>query len=369
MTLQPFHELLLKEAKAAGFPLAGAVDIAGAPIHEHMSRYDRWLGQGFAGDMQYLVRGRDRRSDPTLVFPGAKSVFCVAQPYPAAPAGNTDPSAGPRYARYLRASDYHHSIAERLDRVMESVAEKWQSSGNSKPAWKTCVDTSAVLERSWAALAGLGWIGKNTLLIHPQFGSYLLLGEVLIDTPTGAAPAPLPDYCGNCRRCLDTCPTRALPEPHALDASRCISYWTLEKRGDLAIGAEDRKAVGTWIAGCDLCQEVCPFNTKAAKSEAVTPSQESYGAISVASWRELLEESFDDYRARVADSSLKRVKPGQFSRNLAITLSNAFELSDFSAREKMRGDLLSLIEARVSGEMDESARTEWIRCLERARDR
>jgi epoxyqueuosine reductase len=228
------------------------------------------------------------------------------------------------------------------------MAETAQRAGDSALKWKVCVDTSAVLERSWAVLAGLGWLGKNTLLIHPRLGSYFFIGVVLINREIGHGPSPLPDYCGNCARCLEACPTKAFPEPHLLDATRCIAYLTLEKRGDLALDESARRGLGTWIAGCDVCQEVCPFNLKAAKSPIETPDR----AIALDTWKELLEESPESYRERIKNSALSRVKSAQFSRNLAITLANA-----------ALPELAPLVRRRLERETDEPAKAEWRRCL------
>src|SRR5690606_9214103 len=147
---------------------------------------------------------------------------------------------------------------DRLEALMNRLSADWNSRLGLTLEWKVCVDTSAVLERSWAALSGLGWIGKNTLLIHPQYGSYLFLAEVLLSVRTGEGPKPLKDYCGNCTRCLSACPTGAL-EPHWLKSQDCIAYLTLEKRGAWDKNEEFKRKMGTWVAGCDLCQEVCPF--------------------------------------------------------------------------------------------------------------
>jgi epoxyqueuosine reductase len=319
------YELLIEAARAEGFPLAGAVDIAAAreAFGRHLERYDQWLREGFAGTMEYLRRGRDRRADPALLLPGARSVFCVAWPYRKLPAGRIDPTQGPRYARYLEGGDYHEALAERLGRVMVRVSEDCAQAGVVAPQYKICVDTSAVLERSWAALCGLGWIGKNTLLIHPQLGSYFFLAEVILDAEVGMGPKPLPDYCGNCSRCLDACPTNAFPAPRRLDSRRCISYLTLEKRGEFEAPPEVEARMGSWVAGCDVCQEVCPFNRKAvrdalreAEAAGAEPSAVSLGAIALDGWSELLSETPEEYQGRVRGSALSRVKPAQFRRNL-----------------------------------------------------
>lgn len=355
---QTLTEVLEASALAQGFALASALDLSLATeaIAPHVARYDQWLADGRAGAMQYLERGRDRRADPRVVFAEARSVLCVALPYPKRASGGSTPAEGPRYARYIHGRDYHEEIAERLELAMRDAALK--SGLGSELRWKVCVDTSAVLERSWATLAGLGWIGKNTLLIHPKLGSYFFLGVVLINQETGQGPRPLPDLCGHCTRCLDGCPTKALTEPRNLDSRRCISYWTLEKRGSLGLEEADKRAMGPWIAGCDICQEVCPFNLKAVKAEIA--EGEMPGNVQLQEWEALLRETPEQYKARVKDSALSRIKPGQFSRNLAITLGNAV-LADSTA--ELAG-LEPLVRLRLDSEVDPDARTEWERCLQ-----
>jgi epoxyqueuosine reductase len=322
-----FLDRLLCAAKAHQFPLAGALDIdtvlsQQGDFHDHLKRFDSWLDRGYAGEMGYLKRGRDRRADPRLVFPEAQSILCVAIPYERLATGALDQS-GPRYARYLRGHDYHEIIAQRLERLMAELAKELP-----ELAWKVCVDTSAILERSWATLTGLGWIGKNTTLIHPKFGSYLFLGEVLINKKVDQGPSPLPNYCGSCTRCLEGCPTQAFSAPGTLNSNRCISYWTLEKRGALELSKEDQAAIGRWVAGCDICQEVCPFNLKPSREviegiDPLFPYTSQSDSTRLNSWSELLQETELQYAQRVKESALNRVKPAQFSRNLAIAFSNA----------------------------------------------
>lgn len=355
-----FHHLLLECAREEGFPLVGALDLdrATETMRPHIARYDRWIQDGHSGAMTYLERGRDRRANPRIVMPEAQSILCVALPYPRRPSGGSTSTEGPRYARYIHGPDYHEEIATRLEQVMQKVNARWPSQA-SPLKWKVCVDTSAILERSWAALAGLGWIGKNTLLIHPKEGSYLFLGEVLINQLTDQGPTPLPDYCGGCTRCLDACPTQAFKEPRLLDSNRCISYWTLEKRGALDLPEVDKRAIGPWVAGCDICQEVCPFNIKAVKRELeANPAPRAGSADSLKEWEQLLREETPDYKARVSASALSRVKPSQFSRNLAIALANSIE-SIGDQRESLR----PLVQLRLDSETDEAARAEWRRCL------
>lgn len=353
------HQLLLEQAKEHGFPLAGALDLSEASLDSHIAAYDRWLANGYAGAMSYLERGRDRRADPRLVFPEAKSILCVAWPYSSKPAGAENHATGPRYSRYLRSGDYHKDIAARLEAMMVRINEAWTAKGTAKLNWKVCVDTSAVLERTWAALAGLGWIGKNKLLIHPQYGSYLFLAEVFLSEETGAKPNPMPSYCGNCTRCLDACPAKAFTPEGLLDSNRCISYLTLEKRGEFDAPLEIQSKTGTWIAGCDICQEVCPFNTKVSKR----PLELDDAAISIKDWETLLMETEEQYRERVKGSALNRVKPAQFRRNLANALNNTLNGCSAAEREQLQR-LRPLIEIRLKSENEESLKIEWRRLLD-----
>ncbi len=321
----PLLEQLRRSALDEGFIEAGGVDLELAwPIYqEHVRKYDEWIAGGNAGDMHYLVRGRDRRADPRLVFPDVRSVFCVLAPYRKAPAGELDPTKGPRYARYLDGPDYHERVSERLDRALSRVSS---DNPDLRLAWKVCVDTSAVLERTWAALSGLGWIGKNTLLIHPRHGSYTFIGVALLSVPLHSGPNLIPDYCGHCTSCLEACPTQAIEKPHLVNSRKCIAYWTLEKRGELTLDKEQEKALGTWVAGCDLCQEACPFNRKVARAAQADPTLdrcETPGAIEVDAWNALLAETSESYRQRVRGSALSRVKPEMFQRNLRIALKNS----------------------------------------------
>ena len=328
-------KLLIQLAHNEGFPLAGVIDIELALsssqsfFTSHVRRYDEWIKNGYSGAMQYLVRGRDQRADPRLLFPEAQSMLCVAIPYPRKPAGAPESTHGPRYARYLQGPDYHQELHTKLESIMRQASQKLSTHTDSSSApplrWKVCVDTSAVLERTWAALAGLGWIGKNSLLIHPQHGSYLFLAEVLINQRTGVGPHPLPNFCGHCTRCMQACPTQALIEPGVLNSNRCISYWTLEKRGELSLSPDDQRGVKQWIAGCDICQEVCPFNKKPTQKELTLAVPIDTHATTLHDWIGLLKETQEEYQARVKHSALNRIKPAQFRRNLAITLTNAIE--------------------------------------------
>jgi len=313
---------LQSQALAQGFCEASGVDWEAARTEyaQHSQRYEGWVTQGFAGDMQYLVRGLDRRKNPELVFPELKSVFCVLLPYRQSPLGHLNAAVGPRYARYLDGEDYHERITSKLQRVLEGAKSRAEFSGLK---WKICVDTSAVLERTWGALTGLGWIGKNTLLIHPKWGSRFFIGVAFLSEPLERGVAKVADFCGHCNQCLKDCPTGAIIEPHWLDSRNCISYWTLEKRGELSLTASQKSAMGSWVAGCDICQDVCPFNRKPERNLPDPDAGKSAGFA--LTWSELRAESPDAYRSRVRLSALSRVKPEMAKRNLEIAFENSIQ--------------------------------------------
>jgi epoxyqueuosine reductase len=238
-------------ALAVGFDIAG---VASADPGRDTRFLHEWLARGYAGEMAWIGRRAEEREDPRRVLPGARSVVCVGLVYDPGPRDPAPPGVF-EVARYAGGDDYHDVLVDRL-RAFEAglpalVGEPVRSRGY--------VDTGPVLERVFAARAGLGWIGKNTCLIDPSLGSYLFLGVVITDL---ALPpnATEPDHCGSCRACLDVCPTDAFPEPYVLDATRCISYTTIELRGP--IPGDLREGHGAWGFGCDLCQEVCPWNQR-----------------------------------------------------------------------------------------------------------
>jgi len=297
-----FREALAHE----GFPVSGVVDyqLAKGVYTEHAERYRQWIQDQKHGEMAYLERGLERRLHPELVFPELKSVITVLKPYPPQPVGDSSL----RYARYLNGPDYHEVLKKGLERAMAQVGSAGHLPDGFR--YKICVDTSAVLERTWAALSGLGWIGKNTLLIHPQLGSYVFIGVVFANLEWGRGPELLKDYCGNCSRCISACPTRAL-SVHDLDSRACISYLTLEKRG---MWMESLPTHG-FVAGCDLCQEVCPYNQKPVKRN----EDEFIAPHLVLDPQVLEQESEAAYRSRIEGTALERIRYADFRRNLEAT--------------------------------------------------
>jgi len=303
-------------ARALGFD---RVAVGPAAPAAHGAAFERWLDAGYAGEMAYMERTRHQRLDPSQLLPGARSVIAVAMLY--APAERAAATQG-KIARYAGGRDYHDVIRPRLNTLARFIEDAAGGETRSRAA----VDTSAVLERDLAAAAGLGWIGKNTNLIDPDLGSYFFIGIVLT-TAELEADAAQADRCGTCRACLDACPTQAFVGPFTLDARRCISYLTIEHRGSIA--AELRPGIGDWLFGCDVCQEVCPWNRKApsAREPALSPDEPLTAAT-------LLGLDEDAFRARFRGSALSRAKRSGLRRNAAIVLGN---LGDGSTR----ADLLS----------------------------
>lgn len=263
--------------------------------------------------MAYLDNRFEERVDPAAYLPGARSVICVALNYytelESLPADRTG-SHG-KIARYALGDDYHELIKDRL----HSLADWLRETAHCQT--RCGVDTAPIMEKELAARAGIGWIGKNTCVINPQIGSWLLLGEVLT-TLSLPVDAPATDHCGSCTRCIDACPTRAIVGPYQIDARRCISYLTIEHHD--VIPQELHAPIGDWVYGCDICQDVCPHNR--SPPTATDPALEprfSTGSVDV---NHVLEWTQEAYRPHIKDSAMKRVKLPQLQRNAYIVARN-----------------------------------------------
>jgi len=298
-------------AREAGFDRVG---IAEADPSEQGEALRAWLARGDHAGMSWLAREPERRLRPADLLPGAVSVVAVALHYHPAADGRGDPDGDlwPRVARYARGEDYHELMGEGLRRLAAELA-RLAPGVRTRPY----VDTGPLLEREIAARAGLGAVGKHTLLLHPEHGSWFLLGELLTDLDL-VPDEPLADACGSCTRCLAACPTGALAEPYRLDANRCISYWTIEHRGP--VPAERRPGLGEWVFGCDLCQEACPWNrepTPAAEPRLGLPPERE--ELDLAG---LLTLDRDEYVRRFRRSPMKRAKLDGLQRNAALAAGN-----------------------------------------------
>jgi epoxyqueuosine reductase len=306
---QRLETLIKAQAYGLGFDLVGITTLGPA---ETAAAFDEWIARGYAGEMSYLPRNADTRRDSRLPFAGATTAIVVAMNY-----GGAEPS-GP-VARYARGDDYHDVM---LDRLMQ--LHRWiDRQVGRRVIGKAYVDTGPLLERDLARRAGLGWFGKNTMLINPRIGSFFFLGSLLVDLRLDADAPFATDHCGSCRRCLDACPTGALAQAHVLDATKCIAYLTIELKGD--IPTELRPQIGELIYGCDICQEVCPWNQKFAqplREEAFKPRPAVAGKDAATLARELLEMSQDEFSRAYKGSPMKRAKLRGLKRNAAIVLGN-----------------------------------------------
>jgi len=305
---------VLALCREQGFALAGIADCSPSQRGDELRA---WLAAGKHGSMAWLAETSDDRMDPARLLPRARSVVMVADQYAAR--GRTSDAPTPathgRIARYARGRDYHRVMKRRLHAVCDALRARHPGEG-----FRAFVDTAPVPERELAARAGLGWIGKHTLLIHPQRGSWLLLGGFLTTLDLRDTAAEVADHCGTCTRCIDACPTAAI-SPYSVDASRCISYLTIERRDP--IPPEFHGSLGDWLVGCDVCQEVCPHNSPRADEATVgTPQAEyangraTFDLLDVLGWDE------GTRRARFATSAMKRISLAHAKRNAALLLAD-----------------------------------------------
>ncbi|UCE61636.1 MAG: tRNA epoxyqueuosine(34) reductase QueG [Phycisphaerales bacterium] len=275
-----------------------------------------WLDSGRAGSMAYLHRHFEKRVDPGKLLPGARSVVVAALSYhqPVPGPGLANPDLLGRVAMYAWGEDYHTVVKDKLfrivDRLRTEVSEPFEA--------KVCVDTAPLIEREFAAAAGIGWIGKNTLVLDRQLGSYFFLGEI-VTTLDLVEDEPVADRCGSCSACRDACPTNALDLPYQMDAARCISYLTIEHRGELS--DELARQTGNWIFGCDICEQVCPHNRRAARTRE--PAFAGRAVASGLPLDEILGWTVDDYRERLRGSTMKRATLEMLKRNARIAKVNA----------------------------------------------
>ena len=305
-------------ARGLGFARAAIVPIEPPRRHE---LYESWLAAGRAGEMAYLAspEHKAQRADLRALLDTAKALIVVALAYERRDPVPPDRLLRGRIARYARGEDYHLVLRDKL----VALADRLVSALGRPVASRPCVDSAPIHEREWAERGGLGFVAKNTMLIAPGAGSYVLLGELLVDaalTPTAPETPPRP-RCGSCRSCLDACPTGAFVDAYVLDARRCISYLTIEHRGP--IPRELRAAIGTWVFGCDICQEVCPFNAGAGadapRDPLLAPRTLEHALPDLI---ELAGKGANQLRRFVRRTALRRIPRDQLLRNTAIALGN-----------------------------------------------
>jgi epoxyqueuosine reductase len=305
--------LIKAKARELGFDACG---IAAAADYPELGFFAAWIARGHAASMGYLERSADRRRDVRRVMPSARSVIVTATLYNTPRPYSTecaDPARG-HIARYAWGDDYHQVIGKRLNDLLE-----WLREMSDEPfEARAYVDTGPIQERVYARHAGIGWIGKNSCVINPELGSWILLGEIICSLPLDP-DVPSQDQCGTCTLCLEACPTQALGAPGVLDSSRCISYLTIEHRGE--IPAEMQRAIGSHVYGCDVCQEVCPWNGLAPVS--ADPAWQPRPAWDAPRSEDLRNLSDEALRSSVRGSAMKRATLEGLRRNIEIASANA----------------------------------------------
>lgn len=332
---------LVRRARELGF---NSCRIARAAPPRYAAEFQQWLKAGSAGEMNWMARGEEKRCDPEKVLPGARSVIVVALNYWQGTSGSEESqeqilSRG-RIARYAWGDDYHDVMLARLHELDAFL----QTCGGVQ---KCYVDTGPLLERDYAAEAGIGWHGKSTMLVDPQLGTWFFLGEIL--TTLALAPdAPQAPRCGSCTRCVTACPTNAITAEHQLDARRCISYLTIELKGSIPL--EFRPLIGDRIYGCDACLDVCPWNRFAAVShEAAFAARPPTMAMQL---RDYLSLTDDQFRALFRGSPIKRIKRRGFLRNVCVALGNVGTRDDLPALQRAANDPEPLIAEHAAWAID-----------------
>lgn len=330
--LAALTDRLKEKSRELGFALSG---VAPATDADGFGRFQNWLDRGFAGEMGYLHRQAEARRNPESILEDVRSVLMVGMEYGglkieigkqgSAPSSITNRKS--QIAKYAQGPDYHRFIWDRLNELAA-----WLESESPGCRTTAVADTAPLLERDFARRAGLGWVGKNTMLINTRRGSFFFLGALLTDLELAADEPASSSHCGTCTACLSACPTGAFPEPHVLDATKCISYLTIELRGP--VPTELREPMGDWLYGCDVCQDVCPWNSK-ERGEVAFPHDPGLAWLDPV---ELLGLDADAFRTRFKQTSLWRNRRAGLLRNAAIVLGNTGDERALPALEKALAD-------------------------------
>lgn len=326
------EDRLKQQAHALGFELVG---IAPATEADGIARLHDWLARGFAGTMEYMQRHGDARRHPSSILPDVRSIIMAAMNYcPADEKERLIHKRQGRVSRYACGTDYHDVLRDRLNRLLD-----WLRQERPDCLGRGVVDTAPLLERDFARRAGLGWFGKNTLLLNKRLGSYFFIGALLTNLELACDPPHTAAHCGTCTACLDACPTHAFAVPGLLDARRCISYLTIEHRGD--IPEELRSGLGDWLFGCDVCQEVCPWNRKAPPG--TEPALQARPELEKVDLIELLGLSEEAFRQRFRGTALMRTKRRGLLRNAALVLGNTGDAEALPALRRAIDDAEPLV--------------------------
>ena len=334
------EESIRAQAYGLGFDLVGITTLGAVDTAPH---FDRWLDRGYAGDMHYLPKWAHKRRDSRLPYDGVRSAIVVAMDY-----GGREPS-GP-VARYARGDDYH----DVLDAKLRELHAWLRTELGRDVRARAYVDTGPLLERDLARRAGLGWFGKNTNLINPALGSFFFLGALLVELELSADEPFAADHCGTCTRCIDACPTHAIVEPRVLDATRCISYLTIEAKGKIPSAL--REPIGELLYGCDICQDVCPWNEKFARAlprgSPFAPRKALAGKDARTLARELLAMTQEEFSENFRGSPMKRAKLRGLKRNAAVVLGNVGTADDADVLTRALDDEDSLVREHAAWALD-----------------
>lgn len=326
--MQALTNRLKEQAHALGFELVG---VAPAQVPTGLNRFLDWLEQGYAGQMHYLNTGAAARSSPESVLPGVRSIVMLGMSYHQPKLREeATPLLHGKVAAYAHGKDYHELLWSKVNTLRD-----WLLTEVPEAHSRGIVDTAPLLERDFGRLAGLGWFGKNTMLINKKQGSFFLLAALLTTVDLEVDEPHVASHCGTCTACLDACPTKAFPEPAVLDATRCISYFTIELKG--SIPQEHRQGLGNWAFGCDICQDVCPWNRKAPAGQEASLLRSSWqhdetGTMDLLG---LLNMSVDEFRRHFKGTALWRTKRQGLLRNACIVLGNQQDKRAIPVLEKM----------------------------------
>lgn len=300
-----------ERALAEGFHKVGVV--RAEPLAEEVPRLKEWLARGYHGEMSWLARDVEKRLNPRELFPEARSIVVVALNY-YTPDQHQDNSNTGKVSRYAWGDDYHDVLKQKLETLLAWIREREPTA-----AGKVCVDIQPTLDKAWAVRAGLGWLGKHTNVITPEYGSWVFIGELLLNLDLETDVARVEDHCGTCTLCIDACPTQAITEPYLVDSNRCISYATIELRAP-ELPAPVRQGLSGWLYGCDICQDVCPWNRFEQKTdERQFAPREGYINADL---EEILELTPETYAVRFRGSAMKRAKLAGLQRNARAVLGD-----------------------------------------------
>lgn len=311
LSTKALSDQIRQHARELGFQFVGIVPATA--LTTERDHLHEWLARGYHGNMSWMARDPDQRTDPRKLFPGARSVVVVALNYYTPTEHSSAPNTG-KVSRYAWGDDYHDVVGSKLRSLLSWIQEQ-----DSEARGKVCVDIQPMLDKAWAARAGIGWLGKHTNLITKELGSWVFIGELLLNLELDYDDEPIEDHCGSCTLCIDACPTNAIVEPYVLDSNQCISYATIELR-EPEMPPPLTKHLEGWLYGCDICQDVCPWNRFAQTTthESFAPRPENVN-VDLSS---VLEMDATVYAERFHGSAMKRAKLSGLQRNARALLSD-----------------------------------------------